>query len=213
MSFRRSSSLTKMVQCYGVRKTRDPRVSTRGGPRADPRRRTPPPQHCTCRGLWGLDLTSTLAPRLAASRPHTRVQCRTPWRHGGVSPAALKRREAGQGRSRARQPGAGAKGARQGRTRPLDPQIGLYMNITRHMTPGARECTSTQAAPLHRPAQPHPYSIRAYRPLDETHVEAHHLSGAPWSTVRTHRGKVAPSPSGRSIYIHTPASQASQRHR
>jgi hypothetical protein len=68
------------------------------------------------KGLWGLDLTSTLAPRLAAFRqPGAGVQCRTPGRHGGVSAAALKRREAGQGRSRARQPGAGAKGAKQGR--------------------------------------------------------------------------------------------------
>jgi hypothetical protein len=70
-------------------------------------------------GLWGLDLTSTLAPRLAASRQPKGVQCRTPWRHGGLSTADLKRREAGQGRSRA---GAGAKGAKQGHTRPLDPR-------------------------------------------------------------------------------------------
>jgi hypothetical protein len=38
--------------------------------------------------------------------------------------------------------------------------------------------------------------------------QPHPPSGAPWSTVPTHRGTAAPSSSGHSISIHTPASQA-----
>jgi hypothetical protein len=43
--------------------SRNSRVSTRGGPRADPWRRTPPPQHCTCRNTSPLSVISQGLPK------------------------------------------------------------------------------------------------------------------------------------------------------
>jgi hypothetical protein len=46
----RRNAYPTMVQCCKSKIMTDPVPSTRRGPRVDPRRRTPPPQHCTCRG-------------------------------------------------------------------------------------------------------------------------------------------------------------------